>query len=152
MNLGTFLYALCNSTFTNKLLVKGQHKKKETLISFGTFPYALCKKFFILHFIPHNKVFVCVKTIMSVQRVSILLWKYFLAKEEGLFYCWKVSKILLASLFASARRVDACDVSKFRVENKAIMRLRLRKLIFLLFSKIKGFFARTVYFRFGFSI
>ena len=34
------------------------------------------------------------------------------------------------------RRVD---VNKFRVENKAIMRLRPRKLIFLLFSKIEGF-------------
>ena len=45
-------------------------------------------------------------------------------------------KFLLVALFANARRVD---VSKFRVENKAILRLRPRKLIFLLFSKIKGF-------------
>ena len=57
-------------------------------------------------------------------------------KEEELFYWWKVSKFLLAALFANARRVD---VSKFRVENAAILRLRPRKLIFLLFSKIKGF-------------
>ena len=45
-------------------------------------------------------------------------------------------KFLLVALFANARRVD---VSKFQVENKAILRLRPRKLIFLLFSKIKGF-------------
>ena len=45
-------------------------------------------------------------------------------------------QFLLAALFANARRVD---VSKFRVENTAILRLRPRKLIFLLFSKIKGF-------------
>ena len=37
----TFPYALCNLTFTNKLLVKGQNKKKK-LVSL--------KKFFILHF------------------------------------------------------------------------------------------------------
>ena len=73
---------------------------------------------------------------MLVQRVLILLWKYLLVKEEELFYWWKVSKFLLAALFANARRVD---VSKFRVENTAILRLRPRKLIFLLFSKIKGF-------------
>ena len=73
---------------------------------------------------------------MSVQRVSILLSKYLLLKEEELFYWWKVSKFLLAPLFANARRVD---VSKFRVENTAILRLRPRKLIFLLFSKIKAF-------------
>ena len=46
-----------------------------------------------------------------------------------------MSKFLLAALFANARRVD---VSKFRIENTAILRLRTRKLIFLLFSKIKG--------------
>ena len=63
---------------------------------------------------------------MSVQRVSILLWKYLLVKEEELFYWWKVSKFLLVALFANARRVD---VSKFRVENTAILRLRPRKLI-----------------------
>ena len=73
---------------------------------------------------------------MSVQRVLILLWKYLLVKEEELFYWWKVSKFLLAALFANARRVD---VSKFRVENTAILRLRPRKLIFLLFSQIKAF-------------
>ena len=73
---------------------------------------------------------------MLVQRVLILLWKYLLVKEEELFYWWKVSKFLLAALFANARRVD---VSKFRVENTAILRLRPRKPIFLLFSKIKGF-------------
>ena len=73
---------------------------------------------------------------MSAQRVLILLWKYFLVKEEELFYWWKVSKFLLAPLFANARRVK---VSKFQVENTAILRLRPRKLIFLLFSKIKGF-------------
>ena len=38
--------------------------------------------------------------------------------------------------FAKARRVN---VSKFRAENKAILRLRPRKLIFLLLSKMKGF-------------
>ena len=54
-------------------------------------------------------------------------------KEEELFYCWKVSKFLLEALFAKARRVD---VSKFRVEKQAILRLWPRKLIFLLFSKI----------------
>ena len=47
-----------------------------------------------------------------------------------------MSKFLLAPLFANARTVD---VSKFRVENTAILRLRPRKLIFLLFSQIKGF-------------
>ena len=73
---------------------------------------------------------------MSAQRVLILLWKYLAVKEEELFYWWKVSKFILAPLFANARRVD---VSKFRVENTAILRLRPRKLIFLLFSKIKGF-------------
>ena len=73
---------------------------------------------------------------MSVQRVLILLRKYVLVKEEELFYWWKVFKFLLAPLFANARRVD---VSKFRVENTAILRLQPRKLIFLLFSQIKGF-------------
>ena len=74
---------------------------------------------------------------MSVQRVLILLWKYLLVKEEELFCWWKVSKFLLAALFANAGRVD---VSKFWVENTAILRLRpSRKLIFLLFSEIKGF-------------
>ena len=82
---------------------------------------------------------------MLVQRVLILLWKYLLVKEEELFYWWKVSKFLLAALFANARRVD---VSKFRVENTAILRLRPRKLIFLLFSKInKRLFARRTYIR-----
>ena len=42
---------------------------------------------------------------MLVQRVLILLWKYLLVKEEELFYWWKVSKFLLAALFANARRV-----------------------------------------------
>ena len=79
---------------------------------------------------------------MLVQRVLILLWKYLLVKEEELFYWWKVSKFLLAPLFANARRVD---VSKFRVKNTAILRLRPRKLIFLLFSKIKGFFFQITY-------
>ena len=69
---------------------------------------------------------------MSVQRVLILLWKYLLVKEEELFYWWKVSKFLLAPIFANARRVD---VSKFRVENTAILRLRPRKLIFLFFCE-----------------
>ena len=64
---------------------------------------------------------------MSVQRVLILLWKYLLVKEEELSYWGKVSKFLLAALFANARRVD---VTKFRVENTAILRLRPRKLIF----------------------
>ena len=40
ISFSTFPYALCNLTFTNKLLVKGQNKKK--LVSL--------KKFFILHF------------------------------------------------------------------------------------------------------
>ena len=70
---------------------------------------------------------------MTVPRVSILLWTYPLVKEEELFHWWKVFKFLLAALFANARRVD---VSKFRVENKAILRPRPRKLFF---SKIKGF-------------
>ena len=74
--------------------------------------------------------------IMSGQRDSILLWKYLLAKEEEFIYWWKVSKFLLPALFANARRVD---VSKFRVKNKAILRLRSRKQLFFLFSKIKGF-------------
>ena len=52
-----------------------------------------------------------------------------------------MSKFLLAALFANARRVD---VSKFRVENTAILRLRPRKLIFLLFSKIKGFLRKQL--------
>ena len=47
-----------------------------------------------------------------------------------------MSKFLLAALFADARRVD---VKKFRVERTVILRLRPRKLIFLFFSKIKGF-------------
>ena len=73
---------------------------------------------------------------MLVQRVLMLLWKYLLVKEEELFYAWKVSKFLLAALFGNARRVD---VSKFRFENMAILTLRPRKPIFLLFSKMKGF-------------
>ena len=73
---------------------------------------------------------------MSVQQVLILLWKYLLVKEEELLYGWKVSKFRLAALFANARRVDA---SKLRVENTAILRLQPRKLILLLFWKIKGF-------------
>ena len=48
----------------------------------------------------------------------------------------EVSTFLLAPLFANARGVD---VSKFRVENPAILTLRPRKLIFLLFSEIKDF-------------
>ena len=82
---------------------------------------------------------------MLVQRVLILLWKYLLVKEEELFYWWKMSKFLLAALFANAAR--RVDVSKFRVENTAILRLRPRKPIFLLFSKIKNLFARTTYIR-----
>ena len=70
---------------------------------------------------------------MLVQRVLILLWKYLsdlLVKEEELFYWWEVSKFLLAALFAN------------------ILRLRPRKLIFLLFSKInKRLFARRTYIR-----
>ena len=81
---------------------------------------------------------------MLVQRVLILLWKYLLVKEEELFYWWKVSKFLLAALFANATRVD---VSKFRVENTAILRLRPRKLIFLTFLENKRLFARTTYIR-----
>ena len=73
---------------------------------------------------------------MLVQQVLILLWKYLLVKEEELLYGWKVSKFRLAALFANARRVDA---SKLRVENTAILRLQPRKLILLLFWKIKGF-------------
>ena len=42
VSFGTFPYALCNLTFTNKLLVKGQNKKEKKLVSL--------KKFFILHF------------------------------------------------------------------------------------------------------
>ena len=38
----TFPYALCNLTFTNKLLVKGQHTHKKKRVNL--------KKFFILHF------------------------------------------------------------------------------------------------------
>ena len=34
---------------------------------------------------------------------------------------------------------NKADISKFRVENTAILRLRPRKLIFLLFAKMKGF-------------
>ena len=41
VSFGKFPYALCNLTFTNKLLVKGQNKKKK-LVSL--------KKFFVLHF------------------------------------------------------------------------------------------------------
>ena len=41
ISFGTFPYALCNLTFTNKLLVKGQNNKKK-LVSL--------KKFYILHF------------------------------------------------------------------------------------------------------
>ena len=89
----------------------------------------------------YSKVFVTVKTCSSflnllVQRVLILFWKYLLVKEEELFCLWKVSKFLLATLFANARSVD---VSKLRVENTAILRLRPRKQIFLLFSKKKAF-------------
>ena len=79
-----------------------------------------------------NKPVLCF-WIMIVPRVSILLWTYLLVKEEELFHWWKVFKFLLAALFAKARRVD---VSKFRVENEAILRLRPR---YLFFSKIKGF-------------
>ena len=79
---------------------------------------------------------------MLVQRVLILLWKYLLVKEEELFYCWKASKFLLAALFANARRVD---VSKFRVEKTAILRLRPRKLIFFRFSKIKAFCKKNLH-------
>ena len=47
-------------------------------------------------------------------------------------------------MLANARRVD---ISKFRIENTAILRLRPRKLIFLLFSKKKRLFVRTTYIR-----
>ena len=40
MSFGLFPYALCNLTFTSKLLVKGQNKKRALSL----------KKFFILHF------------------------------------------------------------------------------------------------------
>ena len=60
------------------------------------------------------------------RRVVLLIVSKFLLE---------VSKFLLAALFANARRVH---VSKFRFENTAILRLRPRKLIFLLFSKIKA--------------
>ena len=41
-------------------------------------------------------------------------------KEEEFFYLWKVSKFLPVAFFAKARRVD---LSKFHVENKAILRI-----------------------------
>ena len=86
---------------------------------------------------------------MLVQRVLIFLWKYLLVKEEELFYWWKGSKFLLAALFTNARRVD---VSKFRVENTTILRLRARKLIFLLSSIIKGFLREQLTSRGDFGI
>ena len=63
-------------------------------------------------------------------------------KEEEIFYCWKVSKFLLAALFVNARRVD---VSKFGVEKMAILRLWPQKLIFFPFLKNKRLFARRTY-------
>ena len=41
VSFGTFPYALCNLMLTNKLLVKGQNKKKTKSL----------KKFFVLHFL-----------------------------------------------------------------------------------------------------
>ena len=81
---------------------------------------------------------------MLVQRVLILLWKYLLVKEEELFYWWKVSKLLLAALFANARRVD---VSKFRVENTAIFETPTTKTNILTFLENERLFARTTYIR-----
>ena len=46
VSFGTFPYALCNLTFTNKLLVKGQNKKEKKRVSLKTF--------FILHFFQRN--------------------------------------------------------------------------------------------------
>ena len=57
-------------------------------------------------------------------------------KEEELLYWWKVSKFLLVALFANARRV----------ENKAFLRLRPRKQLFLLSRKYNAF-VRTNYIR-----
>ena len=95
------------------------------------------------------KVFVTVKTCSSflnyVSSTSLdiaLKVSSMESKEEELFYCWKVSKFLLAAFFANARRVD---VSKFWVERTAILRLRPPKLIFLRFSKIKGFLLTPQY-------
>ena len=80
---------------------------------------------------------------MSVQRVLILLWKYLLVKEEELFYWWKVSKFLLAALFANARRVD---VSKFRVKYGHFETPTTQTDI-LTFLENKRLFARTTYIR-----
>ena len=81
---------------------------------------------------------------MLVQRVLILLWKYLLVKEEELFYWWKVSKFLLAALFANARRVD---VSTFRVKNTAIFETPTTKTNILTFLENERLYARTTYIR-----
>ena len=78
----------------------------------------------------------CTWHSVRAVKMTVTESRYLLVEEEELFYWWKVSKFLLAALFANARRVD---VNKFRVENTAILRLRPRKLTFLLFSNIKGF-------------
>ena len=68
--------------------------------------------------------------LCQFNEFSILLWQYLLVEEEELFYWSKVSRFLLAALFANARRVDAI---KFRVRNKTIYKTTF------LFSKIEGF-------------
>ena len=78
---------------------------------------------------------------MLVQQVLILLWKYLLVKEEELLYWWKVSKFLLAALFANARRVD---VSKFRDSYFETLTTKTNILTFL---ENKRLFARTTYIR-----
>ena len=87
------------------------------------------------------KVFVTVKTCSSflnyVSSTSLdIALKVPSIERRRVVLLMKVSKFLLAPLFAKARRVD---VSKFWVQSTAILRLRPRKLIFQLFSKIKGF-------------
>ena len=87
------------------------------------------------------KVFVTVKTFSSffnyVSSTSLdIALKVSSSERRRVVLLMESVQILLADLFANARRVD---VSKFRVESAAILRLRPRKLIFLLFSKIKGF-------------
>ena len=55
-----------------------------------------------------------------------------------------MSKLLLAALFANARRVD---VSKFQVENTAIFETPTTKTNILTFLENERLFARTTYIR-----
>ena len=98
--------------------------------------------------IPINKTLPCTDTKMrdtnckdldvsfSFTSLALVARKY-QVKEKELF-CWLTSKFLRVALFANVANTRIVNVYEIRVENEAILRLRPRKRIFLLFSKKKN--------------